>query len=174
MGIKTESENHDNVDMSLPWGQSAVIEAVIDANSATVVVLQTGNPVEMAWRAKARAIIESWYSGNVGGRAIAGVLSGAVHPSGHLPVTFYESVEQAEKQLPPYRFDAVDQPILPKGCALIGVELLDAATLLPSFRHPLNAVYVFGPERSALSPALVARCARAARPSRCAPTSTAR
>ena len=48
---------------------------------------------------------------------------------------------QAEKQLPLYRFDAVDQLILPKGCALIGVELLDAATLLPSFRHPLNAAY---------------------------------
>jgi tRNA(Leu) C34 or U34 (ribose-2'-O)-methylase TrmL len=64
----------------------------------------------------------------------------------------------AEKQLPLYRFDAVDQVVLPKGCALIGVELLDEATLLPSFRHPLNAAYVFGPERSSLSPAMVARC----------------
>ena len=66
---------------------------------------------------------------------------------------------QAEKQLPLYRFDAVDQLVLPRGCSLIGVELLDEATLLPSFRHPLNAAYVFGPERSALSPALVERCA---------------
>jgi tRNA G18 (ribose-2'-O)-methylase SpoU len=65
---------------------------------------------------------------------------------------------QAEKQLPLYRFDAVDQLILPKGCALIGVELLDAAVDLPSFRHPLNAAYVFGPERSSLWAALVARC----------------
>jgi hypothetical protein len=39
---------------------------------------------------------------------------------------------------------------------LIGVELIDEAILLPSFRHPLNAAYVFGPERSALSPAMVA------------------
>ena len=65
---------------------------------------------------------------------------------------------QAEKQLPLYRFDAIDQLILPKGCALIGVEPLDAATLLPSFRHPLNAAYVSGAERSSLSPAMVARC----------------
>jgi tRNA G18 (ribose-2'-O)-methylase SpoU len=64
----------------------------------------------------------------------------------------------AEKQLPLYRFDAAARLILPKGCALIGVELLDAAIELPSFRHPLNAAYVFGPERSSLSPALVARC----------------
>ena len=65
---------------------------------------------------------------------------------------------QAERQMPLYRFDAVEELVLPKGCVLIGVELLDAATPLPSFRHPLNAAYVFGPERSALSPAMVARC----------------
>jgi beta-glucosidase len=94
MGIKIEAENHDNADMSLPWGQAAVIDAVIDANPNTVVVLQTGNPVEMPWRNKARAIVEAWYSGNAGGRAIAEVLSGAVNPSGRLPVTFYESVDQ--------------------------------------------------------------------------------
>jgi tRNA G18 (ribose-2'-O)-methylase SpoU len=64
----------------------------------------------------------------------------------------------AERQMPLYRFDAVDELVLPKGCVLIGIELLEEATLLPSFRHPLNAAYVFGPERSALSPAMVARC----------------
>ncbi|MGD9537317.1 MAG: beta-glucosidase [Alphaproteobacteria bacterium] len=94
MGIKIEAENHDNADMSLPWGQAAVIDAVIDANPNTVVVLQTGNPVDMPWHAKANAIVESWYSGNAGGRAIAAVLSGAVNPSGHLPVTFYDGVAQ--------------------------------------------------------------------------------
>ena len=65
---------------------------------------------------------------------------------------------QTEKQLPLYRFDAVEQLMLPNNCALIGVELLDHATELPSFRHPLNAAYVFGPERSSLSAAMVARC----------------
>jgi tRNA G18 (ribose-2'-O)-methylase SpoU len=65
---------------------------------------------------------------------------------------------QAERQMPLYRFETLEQLVLPKGCVLIGVELLDEATLLPSFRHPLNAAYVFGPERSALSPAMVARC----------------
>ena len=41
---------------------------------------------------------------------------------------------------------------------LVGVELLDDAIELPSFRHPLNAAYVLGPERAGLSPALLARC----------------
>lgn len=65
---------------------------------------------------------------------------------------------QAEKQLPLYSFEGVAELSLPRGCALIGVELLDEAIELPSFRHPLNAAYVFGPERSALSPEMVARC----------------
>jgi tRNA G18 (ribose-2'-O)-methylase SpoU len=70
---------------------------------------------------------------------------------------------QAERQLPLYRFDAVERLALPNRCALIGVELLEEATELPSFRHPLNAAYVFGPERSSLSAALVARCAHVVR-----------
>jgi tRNA G18 (ribose-2'-O)-methylase SpoU len=65
---------------------------------------------------------------------------------------------QAEKQLPLYRFESVDGLALPDRCVLIGVELLDEAIALPSFRHPLSAAYVFGPERSSLSRAMVARC----------------
>jgi beta-glucosidase len=91
---KTASEGHDDVDLSLPWGQRDLIEAVIAANPNTVVVLETGNPVEMPWRDRAPALVESWYSGNAGGRAIAEVLSGKVNPSGRLPVTFYASLDQ--------------------------------------------------------------------------------
>ncbi|HLT01415.1 MAG TPA: RNA methyltransferase [Geminicoccaceae bacterium] len=63
-----------------------------------------------------------------------------------------------ERQVPLYQFATVEELVLPKGCSLIGVELLDQAIALPSFRHPLNAAYVFGPERSSLSPAMVERC----------------
>src|SRR5262245_9244704 len=91
---KAEGEGHDNADLGLPWGQRQIIEAVIAANPKTVVVLQTGNPVEMPWRDQAAAIVESWYSGSAGGRAIAEVLAGKVNPSGRLPVTFYRSIEQ--------------------------------------------------------------------------------
>lgn len=60
--------------------------------------------------------------------------------------------------LPYYAFDSVEQVLLPKGCALVGVELLDDAVDLPAFRHPQAAAYVLGRERGSLSPALVARC----------------
>ena len=61
-------------------------------------------------------------------------------------------------QIPLYQFDDADGLLLPRGCELIGVELLDEAEQLPSFRHPRRAAYVLGPERGSLSPAMVARC----------------
>jgi tRNA G18 (ribose-2'-O)-methylase SpoU len=82
------------------------------------------------------------------------------HHTANVPTS---DTSRAEQQLPLYRFDAVEQLSLPDRCALIGVELVDDAIPLPSFRHPLNAAYVFGPERSALSAALVARCAHVVR-----------
>ncbi len=60
--------------------------------------------------------------------------------------------------VPLWRFADLDAMALPAGCALVGIELLDGATELPSFRHPLSAAYVLGPERAELSPALLARC----------------
>jgi SpoU rRNA methylase family protein len=50
------------------------------------------------------------------------------------------------------------QTICPKGCQLVGIELTDDAIELPSFRHPLNAAYVLGPERGSLSGAMIERC----------------
>jgi len=60
--------------------------------------------------------------------------------------------------VPLWRFPSVEALDLPQGCVLVGVELLEDATDLPSFRHPLNAAYVLGPERAGLSPVLLARC----------------
>lgn len=93
-GIRVEGEGFDNADLSLPWGQDAVIEAVAEANPNTVVVLETGNPVDMPWLDRVRAVVEAWYPGQAGGQAIAEVLTGAVNPSGHLPVTFPRSLDQ--------------------------------------------------------------------------------
>lgn len=87
-GIRVEGEGFDLPDLSLPWGQDAVIDAVATANPNTVVVLETGNPVSMPWRDKVRAIIEAWYPGQAGAQAIAEVLAGKVDPSGRTPITW--------------------------------------------------------------------------------------
>ena len=60
--------------------------------------------------------------------------------------------------VPLWRFASVGEVVLPRECVLVGVELLEEAAELPSFRHPLNAAYVLGPERSGLSAAMRARC----------------
>ncbi len=65
----------------------------------------------------------------------------------------------AQKNMPLYEFPSVEDMLLPKGCALVGVELLDEAVDLPAFRHPHAAAYVLGRERGSLSPALQKRCA---------------
>jgi beta-glucosidase len=89
-----ETEGFDSPDMTLPYGQDALIEAVAVANPDTVVVLETGNPIVMPWKDSVQAIVQAWFPGQEGGQAIAEVLSGAVNPSGHLPVTFPASVAQ--------------------------------------------------------------------------------
>lgn len=61
--------------------------------------------------------------------------------------------------LPFYRYPTVADLVLPKDCVLVGVELLPDAVDLPSFRHPLRAAYVLGPEMGSLSPELIKRCA---------------
>jgi beta-glucosidase len=96
-GIRVEGEAFDLPDLSLPWGQDAVIDAVATANPNTIVVLETGNPVSMPWRDKVKAIVQAWYPGQAGGRAIAEVLAGKVNPSGRLPMTFPASLAETPR-----------------------------------------------------------------------------
>ncbi|WP_246543301.1 beta-glucosidase family protein [Novosphingobium profundi] len=91
---KWSSEGYDQADLTLPDGQDALISAVTAANPNTIVVLETGNPIDMPWLDKTAAVIEAWYPGARGGEAIASVLFGDTNPSGKLPITFPTSVEQ--------------------------------------------------------------------------------
>ncbi len=72
-----------------------------------------------------------------------GAKSDTSHAVGHLP--FYSFPETASL-------------ILPEGCKLIGVELMEDSVELPSFHHPVQAAYILGPERGELSPKLADRC----------------
>jgi beta-glucosidase len=93
-GEKWSTEAADNKDLSLDRNDDALIAAVAAANPRTVVVLETGNPVAMPWRDQVPAIVAAWFPGQRGGEAIARVLTGAVNPSGHLPITFPASLAQ--------------------------------------------------------------------------------
>jgi beta-glucosidase len=83
-----------DIPLALPEEAEALVDAVARANKHTIVVLETGGPVLMPWLARVSAVVEAWYPGSAGGPAIARVLSGAVNPSGHLPVTFPRAIDQ--------------------------------------------------------------------------------
>ncbi len=65
---------------------------------------------------------------------------------------------KAITHLPLYNWENIEDMHLPQGCQLVGVELLEESIDLPSFRHPLNAAYILGPEKGSLSQELVGRC----------------
>ncbi|EPE30379.1 (Trans)glycosidase [Glarea lozoyensis ATCC 20868] len=83
-----ESEGNDRDNMALPGYMDALITAVTAANPSTVVVMQSGTPVEMPWISSTKAMIHAWYGGNETGNAIADVLFGKVNPSAKLPLSF--------------------------------------------------------------------------------------
>ena len=72
---------------------------------------------------------------------------------------FQTDTAKTTQNLPYYDWDGLDDMVLPRGCALVGVELTEDAVTMPSFRHPRAAAYVFGPERGDLSAAMLDRCA---------------
>lgn len=81
-------EGHDRADMKLPYGQDELVEALLDVNPNTIVVMVAGAPVEMPWRDRAKALVWCYYSGMETGTALADILLGRVNPSGKLPETF--------------------------------------------------------------------------------------
>ncbi|KQR39454.1 glycoside hydrolase family 3 C-terminal domain-containing protein [Microbacterium sp. Leaf159] len=82
-----ESEGFDREHIDLPADQLAVLDAVIEANPATVVVLSNGGVVALPFAGRVPAIVETWLLGQAGGGAVADVLYGAVNPSGKLTET---------------------------------------------------------------------------------------
>lgn len=88
-GSKTEGETLDRTSLDLPPGQNDLIAAVAKANRNTIVVLIAGYPVAtVAWIDQVPALLDAWFPGEEGGHAIADVLTGAVNPSGRLPIAF--------------------------------------------------------------------------------------
>jgi tRNA G18 (ribose-2'-O)-methylase SpoU len=81
-----------------------------------------------------------------------------IDPDARLREALATDTSRADRQLPVYLHARPDELRLPRPCRLVGVELVEDAIPLPSFRHPLAAAYVLGPERASLSPALIARC----------------
>jgi len=88
-----EGGARDRDDMDLPEVQRELIEKVASVNSSVVVVLNNGGPLLMPWEPRVQAILEAWYPGQEGGRALGRLLFGAESPSGKLPDTIPYQLE---------------------------------------------------------------------------------
>ncbi len=87
----TEREGYDRT-FTLPWGQDRLIAAVAAANPRTIVTLTSGGGVDMrGWIDEVPAVLQTWYSGQEGGRALAEILFGRRSPEGKLPASFERS-----------------------------------------------------------------------------------
>jgi beta-glucosidase len=121
-----EGEFRDRALLSLPGHQEELIERVAATGRPTIVVLVGGGAVTMSrWLERVPAVVDSWYSGEMGGRAVADVLFGGYDPAGRLPTTW----PMSEGQLPLYYnhkptgrgddyLDLTGQPLYPFGYGL--------------------------------------------------------
>jgi len=108
---RAESEGADAPNMSLPGNQNELIAKVAAANPNTIVVLETGNPVTMPWLDQVSGVLEAWFAGSSGDKALANILFGDVNPSGKLPITFPKS----EADLPHPAINKPDPAVQPHG-----------------------------------------------------------
>ncbi len=89
----SESEGGDR-SFSLPYGQHRMISDLAAINKNVITVVTSGGNVDsQAWLKDTKALLETWYAGQEGGRALAEILLGDVNPSGHLPATFERRAE---------------------------------------------------------------------------------
>ena len=85
----------DRTDVKLPRSQEQMLEQIAAVGKPMVAVLLNGSALAVPYaEAHANAILEAWYPGEFGGKAIAQTLKGENNPAGRLPVTFYRSVDE--------------------------------------------------------------------------------
>lgn len=116
-------EGLDRDDMVLPYHQDKLIEALLEVNPNTVIVMYAGSPVEMPWLDKAKSVLWSYYAGMEGGTAIAKALFGEVNPSGKLAETFIKTADQcpAKKDI---NFARKDRVVYDEG-VMVGYRYYD-------------------------------------------------
>lgn len=94
-----EREGKDREDIYLPEDQREFIQELYKVNPNIVVVLVAGSSLAINWMDEhIPAIVNAWYPGEQGGTAVAEVLFGDYNPSGRLPITYYNSLDD----LPPF------------------------------------------------------------------------
>lgn len=85
---QVESEGYDRESLALPGEQNRLIDAVIEANPRTIVLVNSGAPVVLPWRDRTAALAVTYFGGQEYGNAVGDVLTGVREPGGRLPTTW--------------------------------------------------------------------------------------
>ena len=128
----TETEATDRPSLNLPSAQNELVSAVAAANPHTVVVVDAGAPVAMPWLSQVASVVDAWYPGESNGSALASVLFGQTDPSGHLPVTFPDSLSQVPASTPA-QFPGVNGKVLYSEGIDVGYRYYNAHHETPLF-----------------------------------------
>lgn len=84
----------DKIDLQLPAPQRELMEVVAKSGKPVVLCVMSGSALDLSYGAEHfDAVLQLWYPGSEGGKAAAKVLFGEVSPSGKLPVTFYDGLD---------------------------------------------------------------------------------
>jgi beta-glucosidase len=127
-----DCESDDREGLGLPYGQDKLISELSKANKNLVVVLISGNAVAMPWVKEVPAILQSWYLGSEAGNAIASVITGDINPSGKLPMTFAEKLnDYASHSLGEYPGDSLN--VKYNDDIYVGYRWLDKEKIKPLF-----------------------------------------
>lgn len=129
-----DSEGGDRISYGLPYGQNELIDELYKANKNVVVVIVSGNAVEMPWVDRVPSIVQSWYLGSIGGEALADVLTGKVTPSGKLPFSYPKKLEDCPAHYygnMSYPGDSISQEY--KEDILVGYRWYDTKKVKPLF-----------------------------------------
>lgn len=135
-----ESESRDRADLSLPFGQEALIDAVLAANPNTILVFTGGAPYDLNKIQKGfNTIVWNWYNGSENGNALADVLIGKVNPSGKMPFTFPAHL----KESPAHALNAYpgDSVVTYKEGILVGYRWFDTKKVTPLYPFGFGLSY---------------------------------
>ncbi len=132
-----ESEGADRPHMDLPGRQNELIQAVVNANPKTIVVLNTGAPVTIPWLDQVPAVLQAYYPGLEGGRAVTRILCGEVNPSGKLTVTYPKRLEDT----PAFLYFPGDRKVQYGEGVFVGYRYYDQRQIEPLFPFGFGLSY---------------------------------
>lgn len=128
-----DTEGYDKLDIDLPYAQVDLINEIVKVNPNTIVVITAGSPVDFrGFASNVPAILWGWYNGMEGGNALADVILGEVNPSGKMPFTLPQFLEQSS----PHALGAYhgkDSLLTYKEDILVGYRWFDTKNIEPMF-----------------------------------------